>query len=169
MIRPQTRPILPCAAALAALLAAPAAPAPAADTAPRAAIQAAYDQLDAAFVQRDMDRFMSFFAPDFTEQTPKGETRSRDRTRQGYQDQLRQIKTMRCRFAIQSLTPTPGGALVEMKMHADGTGEKRILFAKVRGTFTNDLWVRDLWVRTPQGWRLKHRQTLQDETRTHPG
>ncbi|MDQ2799385.1 MAG: nuclear transport factor 2 family protein [Armatimonadota bacterium] len=161
-----------CAAASAvgilAALPALAAPPPAAPSTDRIAIQAVYDQLGAAFGQHDLARFMSYFTPDYIDVDEKGAHLSKEQTRRGYQDQLGQIKTMQSHYAIQSLTPTAGGTLVEMKMHSDGTGAKRILFAKLHANFTDDLWVRDLWVNTPQGWRLQHRQTLQDQLRIHP-
>jgi len=131
----------------------------------RAAIQAAYDQFSAAFDAHDLDRFMSFFSSDYTSTDPKGKPVSRDQTIKQFKEKRDQILTMRCQYAIQNLSQTADGVLVEMKMHSDGTGQKRVMFMKVRGTFTNDTIVRDLWVNTADGWRLKRRQTLQDDTR----
>jgi len=143
----------------------PAAPPGAAD---RAAIQAAYDGLSAAFSQHDLPRFMAYFTPDYIDIDEKGARLTKEQTRRGYQQQLGQIKTIRSRYAIQNLTLTAAGTLVEMRMHSDGMGEKRVLFAKLHAAFTNDLWVRDLWINTPQGWRLQRRQTLRDDLRIHP-
>ncbi len=133
----------------------------------RVGIQSAYDGINTAFSQHDLTRTMSYFAPDYRVVDEKGATFNKDQTRRQYEEQLGQIKTEQSRYVIQSVTPTPEGTRVEMKLHMDGTGEKRVLFLKVKGTFTDDLWVRDLWVNTPQGWRLKSRQTLQDEMRIH--
>ncbi len=133
----------------------------------RAGIQSAYEQINAAFSQHDLTRTMSYFAPDYLVVDEKGAKFNKDQTQHQYQQQLGQIKSMHSRYVIQGVTPQPGGTLVEMKLHMDGVGEKRILFVKVRGTFTDDLWVRDLWINTPQGWRLKARQTLQDDMRIH--
>jgi hypothetical protein len=134
----------------------------------QAAIHTAYDQINAAFCKHDLDRFMSYFTPDYIDIDEKGEHLTKEQVRQGYRKQLGQIKTMQSHYAILSCTPATGGYLVEMKMHSDGTGEKRILFARLKGIFTNDIWVRDLWVNTPQGWRLQHRFTLQDQLNVHP-
>ena len=159
------RLLLLCAAA--PVIAAPPAAAP--NAAPdRAAIQAAYDGLSAAFSRHDLPRFMSYFTDDYLDIDEKGAQLNKEQTRRGYRDQLGQMKTIQSRYVIQSLAPAAGGTLVEMKMHASGVGEKRILFAKLRGTFTDDLWVRDLWVQTPQGWHLRHRQTLQDDLHIRP-
>ena len=157
-----------CAAPLAAAPVIAAPPVPMPGTADRAGIQAAYDQINAAFSRHDLPRFMSYFTDDYIDIDEKGARLNKEQTRRGYQEQLGQMKTIQSRYAIQSLTPAAGGTLVEMKMHASGMGEKRILFAKLHGTFTDDLWVRDLWVKTPQGWRLRHRQTLQDDLRIRP-
>jgi hypothetical protein len=149
------------------LSATPPAPPPAA--ADQAAIQAAYDGLNAAFSRHDLPRFMAYFTDDYLDIDEKGAHLNKEQTRRGYRDQLGQMKTIQSRYILQSLLATPtGGMLAEMKMHASGVGEKRILFAKLRGAFTDDLWVRDLWVQTPQGWRLQRRQTLQDDLRIRP-
>ena len=149
------------------LAAAPPSSPPSADD--RAAIQAAYDGLNAAFSRHDLPRFMSYFTEDYIDIDEKGSHLNKEQTRRGYQQQLGQMKTIQSRYIIQNLAPAPtGGTLVEMKMHASGLGEKRILFAKLHGTFTDDLWVRDLWVQTPQGWRLRRRQTLQDDLHIRP-
>lgn len=132
-----------------------------------AGIQSAYDGINAAFDSRDFDRFMSYFSPDYTGIDRDGKAVTRAETLRQFRERRGQILTLRSHYAIRSLTPAEDGVLVEMKMRTDGTGQKRVLFAKVRGTFTNDLLVRDLWVNTPSGWRLRRRQTLQDETRIH--
>ena len=154
---------------VAALLASPVAAAPPAPgAADRAAIQTAYDGLSAAFSRHDLPCFMSYFTDDYLDIDEKGARLNKEQTRRGYREQLGQMKTIQSRYVIQNLAPAARGLLVEMKMHASGQGEKRILFAKLRGTFTDDLWVRDLWVQTPQGWRLQRRQTLQDDLRIRP-
>lgn len=130
-------------------------------------IQGTYDQINAAFCRHDLNGFMSYFTQDFIDIDEKGAHLTKDQVRRGYHDQLDQIKTVQSRCSILSCASVPGGYLVEMKLHTNGTGEKRILFAKIKGIFTNDLWVRDLWVSTPQGWRLQHRQTLQDDLSVH--
>ena len=155
-----------CIALAPALSARAAAPTDAAD---RAGIQAAYDQISAAFQRGDMDGLMAHFTPDYTEQQQRGATVGRDEARRQYQGHRAQITSMICHWTLQSLLPNTEGVLVQMAMHSSGTGTKRILFARVRGTFTDDLQVRDLWVNTAQGWRIKHRVVLAEQTHTHPG
>lgn len=153
-----------CAAGVCAPAASSAAPSPAQST-----IHGMYDQINAAFMRRDVGGVMTYFTPDYTATDTNGDRLNRDQTRRRYQDQLGQIRSIQGRFTIQRFVPVPGGAWAEMQMHSAGTGEKRVLFARVHGTFTNDFHSRDLWVKTPQGWRLKYRLILQDDTRTHRG
>ena len=135
-------------------------------SADRAGIQAAYEGLGAAFQAHDLDRFMGYFAPDYVDVDENGRHLTKEQTRQGYKDQLGQLKSIQSHYVVKAGMTTRTGTLVEMRMHSSGTGEKRILFVKVRGHFTDDLWVRDLWVKTPQGWRLQHRMTLKDDLST---
>ena len=145
-----------------------------AETAPippaaQAAIESAYSQINIAFGRHDLDRFMTFFTPDYKVIDEKGTTYTKEQTRQQYAAQLKQMKTMESRFSVQNFVDTPAGVEVEMKLHTQGAGEKRMLFMRFKGSYADDLSVRDLWVETPQGWRIKSRKTLADKLVTHPG
>lgn len=135
----------------------------------QAAIQAAYTQINAAFTRHDLDRFMTYFTPDYKVVDENSRTFNKAQTRRQYADQLKQVKTMNSRFTVQNFTAVPSGVEAEMKLHTQGIGEKRVLFMKFKGTYADDLWVRDLWVQTPDGWRIKSRKTLADKLVTHPG
>ncbi len=161
------RPAALCALAAASLCAGAARPATAASTAD--AIRTVYGQINQELQQRNSDGAMALFTPDYTLTDENGRKLNRAQATQHYRESMRDVSTMRTTFDLISVTPVRGGEWAEMKMHSEGTGQKRILFAHIRGTFTNDLHVRDFWVSTPQGWRLKYRQTLQDDTHTHPG
>ena len=158
---------LTAATVLPILLAGPA-PAAVPPTA-QAAISSAYGEINAAFTRHDLDRFMTFFTPDYRAMDEKGATHTKEQTRKQYQDQLRQVKTMQSRYTLQNFLSVPGGIQAEMKLHTAGVGEKRVLFLKFKGTYTDDLWVRDLWVETPLGWQIKSRKTFSDRLVTHPG
>ena len=164
---PRLAPAACCALAALTLSALPARPVAAASTAD--AIRAVYGQINSDFQQRDLNRAMSLFTPDYALTDESGKKLNRAQAIQDYRDTMHDVRSMQTTFDLVSVTPVSGGAWAEMKMHSQGTGQKRVLFARIRGTFTNDLHVRDFWVPTPQGWRLKYRQTLQDETHTHPG
>lgn len=135
----------------------------------QSAISAAYTQINTAFTQHNLDQFMTYFTPDYRVVDEKGAAYNKEQTRKQYADQLKQVKTMQSRFTVQNFVSVPGGVQAEMKLHTQGIGEKRVLFMKFKGTYTDDLWVRDFWVQTPQGWRVKSRKTLSDKLVTHPG
>ena len=96
-------------------------------------------------------------------------TYTKEETRKQYAAQLKQVKTMQSRYTLQNFSASPAGVEVEMKLHTQGIGEKRVLFMKFKGSYTDDLWVHDLWVQTPQGWQIKARKTLSDTLVTHAG
>ncbi len=135
----------------------------------QSAISAAYAQINTAFTQHNLDQFMAYFTPDYKVVDEKGATYNKEQTRKQYADQLKQVKTMQSRFTVQNFVSVPGGIQAEMKLHTQGIGEKRVLFMHFKGTYADDLWVRDFWVQTPQGWRVKSRKTLADNLVTHPG
>lgn len=135
----------------------------------QSAISAAYTQINTAFTQHNLDQFMAYFTPDYKVVDEKGATYNKEQTRKQYTDQLKQVKTMQSRFTVQNFVSVPGGVQAEMKLHTQGIGEKHVLFMRFKGTYADDLWVRDFWVQTPQGWRVKSRKTLADKLVTHPG
>lgn len=157
-----------CACAVIAansLLSLPAAASPSASG--EAAIQAEYVQMNAAFVRHDLTDVMSYFMPDYTQSKKNGDLEDLDQTKRDYQNELKQISTMQSRYSVLHCDSVPAGMEVEIRVHSDGTGIKHVLFATLKGSFTNDLWVRDLWVDTPSGWRLRHRQIFEDSTHIH--
>jgi len=164
-----TRAAALCTLAAASLCAFPARPAPAAPVSAADAIRTVYGQINQELRNRNPDAAMALFAPDYTLTDENGKKLTRAEATQHYQESMRDVRSMHTTFNLISVTPVKGGEWAEMKMHSEGTGQKRILFARINGTFTNELHVRDFWVSTPQGWRLKYRQTLQDDTHTHPG
>lgn len=146
----------------------PAAPAPV-SAATQSAIKAAYAAINTAFAGHDLTRFMLFFAPDYTVVDENGVVYSKEQTRRQYADQLKQMKTMQSRFTVENFTPTGSGIEVLMTLHTQGTGEKHVLFLHLKGKYSDDLKVHDLWVQTPQGWRIHSRKTLADKLVTRPG
>ena len=157
------------AAAVLSLLGGLPAHAEAVPAASQAAIKSAYSQINAAFSAHDMNRFMTFFTPDYKVVDEKGATYNKEQTRKQYVNQLKQVKTMQSRYTVQNFLATPAGVEVDMTLHTEGIGEKRVLFIKFQGHYTDDLSVHDLWVQTPQGWRIKSRKTLTDQLVTRRG
>jgi hypothetical protein len=132
---------------------------------PSDAINAQYAQINDAIIQHNLDKIMSFFTYDFSELNNAGAIVNRDQERKSYQSELGRIKSMQIHYIVQNCDTTPAGMTCVVRFHMDGIGFKRIMFMKLEGTFTNDLLVHDLWVPTPEGWKLKSRQTVLDQTK----
>ena len=122
-----------------------------------------------AFAAHNLPLAMSYFAPDYTDTDERGRTRTRPEEERFFQARMAQVQSAQCRCVVESLTCTPAGTWADMQVRSEGIGVKRVLFARVHVRFRNTLHVRDLWVSTPQGWRIKYRQTLQDDTHLSPG
>jgi hypothetical protein len=129
------------------------------------AVARQYVQINDAIIKHDLNTLMSFFTSDFTEVNSSGAIVDRNEERKDYQNELAKIESMNIQYFIVDSNTTPAGTYCDVRFHMDGVGFKRILFMKVKGAFTNDLIVRDFWVTTPDGLRLKSRQTSLDETR----
>jgi hypothetical protein len=129
------------------------------------ALTAQYEQINDAILKHDLDRIMYYFTDDFTEVNSSGTLVDRDQERKEYSSELSKIKSMDIRYQIQNYVVTAAGTSCDVHFHMEGVGIKRVLFMKLQGNFTNDLIVHDLWVSTPDGFRLKSRQTLLDETK----
>ncbi len=135
----------------------------------RSGIQAAYDQICADFGRRDIGDAMSYFAPDYVATDEHGQLISRDETERQFQDLDDHITSLHSHWNLGAVAPTANGVMAEMDMLSDGTGRKKVMFFYVNGKFTSEMRVRDLWVDTPQGWRIKRRTILVHDTQTHPG
>jgi len=146
-----------------------AAPLPPGAAAYRNAIQSAYTVMTAAFVDNHLDRSSLYFATDYRQVDPHGHILDKDGSQKKFQSLRDQINTVQSLCTVASMNAEADGIHVEMATHSAGTGTKRVLFFKVSGTFTNDLRVSDVWVDTPDGWRLKSRLMLEDLSVIHSG
>lgn len=135
----------------------------------RVAIQAVYDKINAAFVDNRMEGVMQYFADGYTQTDPHGHVLDIDGTSKKFQSLRNQILTADVECSITGITVGPDGDLVDMTTSTTGTGEKRILFIKLRGTYTNNLVVHDLWIHTPTGWLLKTRLMVVDDSHMKQG
>lgn len=133
----------------------------------RAGIQAAYDGMGDAFGKHDIPRLMTYFDPGYVNIDEKGHHLDKEQTHKKFETQLSQIKSVKGHWVIMNVVPEPDGAHVEMRMHSAGTGTKKLLFLTFTGSFTDDLWVQDVWVHNPAGWQLQRRHTLKDDLQTH--
>jgi ketosteroid isomerase-like protein len=135
----------------------------------RAAIQAAYDKINSAFVDNDLDSVMTLFTTDYTQTDPHGRILDFSGLRKKFQGLRNQIITAHIDCSIKDISVGPDGDMVDMNSLTIGTGAKRVLFMKVKGSFTNNLVVHDLWVHTASGWQIKSRQTLVDVSHVQQG
>lgn len=132
---------------------------------PRAEISARYDQMNSAYASNNMESVAKILTSDYTETDPKGHVSDRNAALKKLRDMRSFITRIQSKTTVNSCAPQPNGELVQMTFHAAGTGQKKVLFIKLKGTFTNDMIAKDLWVNTADGWRLRSRVLLADETK----
>jgi hypothetical protein len=134
-----------------------------------AGIQNAYDRINQAFAENHVARMTQLIADDYSQTDPKGRVLDKQGLLKKLQWERDSISTVQYKCSITGVTQDPRGLMVDMTMHTSGNGVKRVLFMKFHGTFTNDLVVKDLWVKTATGWRIKTRCTLLDESHQQAG
>jgi len=135
----------------------------------RLAIPNAYKQMTAAFAANHLDRGNLLVTNDYRQVDPQGNTLDKNGCRMKFQSERDSIRTIQSQMSIGRMTVTPAGVQVQMAMHSAGTGVKKVLFVHIKGTFINDMRVSDLWVNTHDGWRLKSRLLLRDDSKLHAG
>jgi hypothetical protein len=143
--------------------------APSLDLGSAVIIQAAYGAITTAFDDGRIDLIPTYLTGDYTETEPHGKVLDKQAAMKNLRDQRNQITSVQCAWSIETVTNAPSGAIVQVKLHSQGTGCKRIAFFKVNGTFTNDMLVRDYWIDTPVGWRMKSRIKIVDESHVQAG
>jgi hypothetical protein len=123
-----------------------------------------YSEINDAVMKRDLDKIMSFLTPDFSEISSTGKTVNRFQEQKNYKAQFDKIKSMTSTFEVSDVTPAPEGTYCDVTIHMNGIGVKKVMFVNFTAGFTNELVVRDLWVNTASGWKIKSRQTFKDQT-----
>ena len=131
----------------------------------RQAIPAAYKQMTAAFATNHLDIGNLLVTNDYRQVDPQGHALDKRGARNKFQSERDSIRTIQSQMSISRMTVTPQGVQVQMAMHSAGTGVKKVLFLHIKGTFVNDMRVSDLWVSTHDGWRLKSRLLLRDDSK----
>jgi hypothetical protein len=125
--------------------------------------------MNAAFTAGRIDEVGNVIGCNYTQIDPKGHVLDKPATIKKLQGERSQMLQVNVQYAITSVTPCAAGMLVGMQMHVTGTGQKKILFMKIHGTFTNDLVAQDLWTNTPSGWVLVSRKESVDDSVTRAG
>jgi hypothetical protein len=152
------------------------APAPSPSVVDQAAITAAYGQLNADYVRGDLKAFDSWFAPNYQVTGTDGKTMNMIQFEKATREQRSQVISMKSHWTLSPLvpvTPDPSsdGAQaisVTMTLHSEGTGQKKVMFFTAKGSFVDDTQMNDLWIQTPQGWRIERRKILSDHLQSHP-
>jgi ketosteroid isomerase-like protein len=142
-------PVLTVAAFTVAL---PALTASALQSSPKAEIQSNYNKIAAAFMRKDLNSATSYFTPDYVSIDDKGESKNAEQIRQQYGPLLRRVKITKSRIFIQSFSAQGTQASALVKQRSD------LLFGKSK--IVREDTVRDTWIRTNSGWRIKQSQTL---------
>ena len=140
-------------------LALPAASKPAAPVPPaRREIQAIYNKIDAAAMQKNVDGVYDFDSDDYTLIDKKGHVHEASEGRQEMEQALEVVDSVKATSIIQSFTGTDTEATVTVKDHvvvriANNASGRAI-------KLTSDDVAREHWVKTADGWRRTRTRIL---------
>ena len=123
-------------------------------------IQASYNQINAAFIRKDVKGATAFFTPDYVSINKKGEKQNIQEFRSHYDNVLNRfnIKLTSNKATIKSISANGNGIDVAIGQHTEGTmiGGNKIVI---------DQSSKDFWIKTAQGWRLKQSRILTSQTK----
>ena len=115
-------------------------------------IQTNYNQINAAFVRRDIKGATALFTPDYVSINPEGEKQNLTEFREHYNNLFTRfnIKLTSNKATIKNIDVKASGVDVAIEQKTEGTvaGFNKIVI---------DQTSHDSWLKTPQGWRLKER------------
>ncbi len=120
-------------------------------------IQSTYNKIASAIIRKDVKSATSYFTSDYIGIDDKGTQRTAGEMRQYYSSIMpAPVKVVKNQIAIQDFSADSISANVLIKQRADLT------FGKSKIVSQNTY--KDLWVKTPQGWRLKQSQNTNSMT-----
>ena len=133
----------------------------------RQELEHAYALNRKAFLDRDVDAVMALRTPDYYTVGPDGQVRDREAMRQytiGFLNGV--VKWIDTRFDIDSLQIVNGDAVAIVRQYADRMGLRPD--GQVHHIQT---WVtqREIWRKTPQGWKLRVVDQVHDQRRLVDG
>lgn len=122
-------------------------------------IQTNYNQINAAFVRRDIKGATALFTPDYVSINPEGGKQNLTEFREHYNNLFTRfnIKLTSNKATIKNIDVNASGIDVAIEQKTEGTVAG---FNKI----TIDQTSRDSWLKTPQGWRLKESKILTSKT-----
>ena len=122
-------------------------------------IQTNYNQINAAFVRRDIKGATALFTPDYVSINPEGAKQNLTEFREHYNNLFTRfnIKLTSNKATIKNIDIKASGIDVAIEQKTEGTvaGFNKIMI---------DQTSRDSWLKTPQGWRLKESKILTSKT-----
>jgi ketosteroid isomerase-like protein len=122
-------------------------------------IQTNYNQINAAFVRRDIQGATALFTPDYVSINPEGEKQTLAEFREHYSNLFARfnIKLTSNKATIKTIAVNSSGLDVAIEQKTEGTiaGFNKIIINQTS---------RDSWLKTPQGWRLKQTKILTSQT-----
>jgi hypothetical protein len=122
-------------------------------------IQTNYDRINAAFLRKDIKGATVLFAPDYVSISPEGKKQTLAEFREHYDNLFNRfnIKLTSNKTTIKNIDVNSNGINVAIEQQTEGTvaGFNKIV---INQTSSN------LWLKTPQGWRLKESKILTNQT-----
>lgn len=122
-------------------------------------IQTNYNRINAAFIRKDIKGATALFTQDYVIINPEGEKQTLTEFREHYNNLFTRfnIKLTSNKATIKTIDTSTGGIDVAIEQKTEGTiaGFNKIVI---------DQTSRDLWLKTPQGWRLKQSKILTSQT-----
>jgi hypothetical protein len=122
-------------------------------------IQTNYDRINAAFIRKDIKGATALFTQDYVSINPEGGKKTLTEFREHYNNLFTRfnIKLTSNKATIKTIDTNTGSIDVAIEQKTEGTiaGFNKIVI---------DQTSRDLWLKTPQGWRLKQSKILTSQT-----
>jgi hypothetical protein len=123
------------------------------------AIQTNYNQINAAFIRKDIKGATALFTPDYVSINPEGGKQTLAEFREHYNNLFTRfnIQLTSNKATIKNIDINPSGIDVAIEQSTEGTvaGFNKIIINQTS---------RDSWLKTPQGWRLKQSKILTSQT-----
>jgi hypothetical protein len=144
--------------------AAAAADGPADRAAIRTELEAAYDQLEAAFARRDVDAILALRSPDFEADGPAGrDDAARMKEVLNHFFVLNQPPIQSRNTIVELTLDDPAGSQVTVDVLQQASRYQEL--AGKRRRVVHDVRQRETWVRTADGWRLRRVADIRDRHR----
>ncbi len=122
-------------------------------------IQTNYNQINAAFIRRDITGATALFTPDYVNTNTDGKKQTLAEFREHYNNLFTRfnIKLTSNKATIKNIDVKASGIDVAIEQKTEGTvaGFNKIIINQTS---------RDSWLKTPQGWRLKESKILTSKT-----